>query len=327
MNNPNNIRSHSCISPRSRRRLGWLLLFCLLPAMVNALGTPYAGDFEELGASARSIGMGGAVVAVAADPSAIYYNPALTARLGRRAATFLHSRDFSGLLSHNYLAVSFASNRRAIGVAVLHNGIPDIKLTALPDSSRPPGPDNRPYVVRTVSANQFVGYVNLARMIGTGIALGINGKLIYQDIEVGRCFGMGIDAGASLTPIADLTIGLRLRNASTAPLLWDTGNSEIIVPRACIGLAKVFRLGRDRFVLAAETEAGFDGPLLLPSIGLEYAFRNLLFARLGVQRGNFSFGLGLRYKRIYADYGYAAGSLPGSRELGSPQQFSGGVEF
>ncbi len=292
-----------------------------------ALSTPYAGDFEELGTSARSIGMGGAVVAATFDPSAIYYNPSMTSRIARTAATFLHSEDFSGLLSHNFLGVSFGTSRQAFGFAVLHNGIPGIKLTALPDSTRPPGPDNRPYVVREVSANQVVGYVNFARALGPHVALGANAKIIYQDIGVGSCFGMGLDAGATVTPVADLDVGVRLRNASTSPLFWDTGTREQILPRACIGVAKTFRFGRDRLTLAAENEADFEGSAFSPNFGVEYAFRNLLHGRLGVYRGNFAFGVGLRYKRFYVDYGYAAGTAPGARELGSPQQISGGIEF
>ncbi len=292
-----------------------------------ALATPFAGDFEELGTSARSTGMGGAVVAAALDPSAIYYNPSLTVRSGRTAATFLHSEDFTGLLSHNYLGLCFGRNRQAFGFAILHNGIPGIKLTALPDSTRPPGPDNRPYVVREVSANQLVGYVNFARAFSQYLAVGANAKVIYQDIGVGSSVGMGLDIGATISPATDLDIGVRLRNASTSPLFWDTGTREQVLPKACVGAAKSFRFGRDRLTLAAENEIALDGPALVPNFGVEYAFRNLLHGRLGVHRGNLSFGVGLRIKRFYVDYGYAAGLAPGARELGSPQQISGGVEF
>lgn len=315
--------------PVARRSVAALPVVALALTVLcgAALSTPYAGDFEELGTSARSIGMGGAVVAATLDPSAIYYNPSMTSRITRTAATFLHSEDFSGLLSHNFLGVSFGTSRQAFGFAVLHNGIPNIKLTALPDSTRPPGPDNRPYVVREVSANQVVGYVNFARALGPHVALGANAKIIYQDIGVGSCFGMGLDAGATVTPVPDLDVGVRLRNASTSPLFWDTGTREQVLPRACIGVAKTFRFGRDRLTLAAENEADFEGSAFAPNFGVEYAFRNLLHGRLGVYRGNFAFGVGLRYKRFYVDYGYAAGTAPGARELGSPQQISGGIEF
>jgi hypothetical protein len=311
-------------------RLRTAALLTVLAA--TALATRYAGDFEELGTSARAIGMGGAVVAAAADPSAIYYNPSRPSGFARTSVLFLHSEDFSGLVDHNYLGASFHSTLQSIGFAVLHNGIPGIKLTRLPSESipgdtTPPGPNNRPYVWRTVSATQVVGYVNYARTLSPYVAVGGNVKLIYHDLGVGSAFGMGVDLGATLTPMADLDVGLRIRNVSTSPLFWDNGTRELVMPRGALGLAKSFRISHDRLTLALETEANVEGLGFTPNFGIEYGFRNVLFGRFGAYRGNFTFGLGLRIKRFHVDYGYAAGVAPDARELGSPQQVSGGFEF
>jgi hypothetical protein len=289
--------------------------------------TRYAGDFEELGTSARAIGMGGAVVALATGPSAIYYNPALAARSRRTTALLLHSEDFSGLVQHNFLGVSFVSGLQSFGVGLLHNGTPGIKLTTLPDTTRPPGENNRPVVKQIVNANQLVCYLNYARILSPFVSLGGNAKVIYQGLGPGSCFGMGLDLGLALTPAPGLDVGLRVRNASTSPLFWTTGTRELVMPRPCLGLSKSFRMGRDALLLAAEVEADPEEASLYHNLGLEYSFRNALFGRLGVHGGNFTFGLGARYKRFYLDYGYSGGYAPGSRELGGAQQVSGGVEF
>jgi hypothetical protein len=304
-----------------------LVFLALLAAFVPARATDYAGDFEELGTSARAIGMGGAVVATLAGPAAIYYNPARSGRNEGTGLLFLHSEDFSGLVQHNYLGATFSARLQSFGVALLHNGIPGIKLTALPDSTLPPGENNRPYVERVVSANQLVGYVNYSRILSPLVALGANAKLIYQDIGVGSCFGMGLDLGIALTPVTDLDVGLRLRNISTSPLFWTSGTRESILPRAALGVDKTFRFGRDAIKLALEVSAIPEQLEFAHSLGVEYSFRDALFARLGMHEGNLTFGLGGRYRRFYVDYGYTSGYAAGSRELGSAQQFSGGVEF
>ncbi len=311
-----------------RRSSGRLAALALLAALAaTAFATRYAGDFEELGTSARAIGMGGAVVAAASDPSAIYYNPSRPSGFSRTSVLFLHSEDFSGLVKHNYLGVSFHSPLQSLGFAVLQNGVPNIPLTTVPDTTQPSGPNNRPYVLRYVSATDVLGYVNYARTLSPYLAVGGNAKLIYRDLGVGSAFGMGLDLGATVTPMTDLDVGLRIRNVSTSPLFWDTGTRELVMPRGALGLARTFRLARDRLTIALETEANLEGLDFTPNYGIEYGFRDVLFGRLGVYRGNLAFGLGLRIKRFHVDYGYASGIAPGARDLGSPQQISGGFEF
>ena len=311
-----------------RLRIGPARTALLLAALAAAaFATRYAGDFEELGTSARAIGMGGAVVAAASDPSAIYYNPSRPSAFERTSVLFLHSEDFSGLVKHNYLGISFHSPLQSLGFAVLQNGVPSIPLTTVPDTTQPSGPNNRPIVLRYVSATDVVGYVNYARTLSPYASLGGNVKIIYQDLGVGSAFGMGLDLGATITPMTGLDVGLRIRNASTSPIYWDTGRRDLVVPNAALGLAKSFRIAGDRLTLALEAEGNIDGLEFTPNYGIEYGFRNVLFGRLGVYRGNFSFGLGLRIKRFHVDYGYAQGNAPDSRDIGSPQQVSGGFEF
>jgi len=289
--------------------------------------TEYAGDFELLGTSARAIGMGGAVVASATGPTAIYYNPALASRSERTRVFALHSEDFSGLLQHNFIGVAIPSGLQSFGVAILHNGIPGIKLTRLPNPDLPPSDSNRPIVDKIVSANQFVAYLNYSRILSPWVSVGGNAKFIYQNLYVGSCFGMGVDLGLAVSPGAGIDVGLRARNLSTSPLFWTTGTTEYVEPQLALGINKKFEFGASAFSAAIEAEMNVDDLQPGANLGVEYSFRNSLFARLGAHQGNFTFGLGARYRRFFVDYGYASGYARGSQELGSSQQVSGGVEF
>ena len=72
------------------------VLVALAPAAASAqavgqqrIGTT-AGSFLKIGVGARAVGMGGAFVAVANDPTAIYWNPAGVASIVRREAQVSH---------------------------------------------------------------------------------------------------------------------------------------------------------------------------------------------------------------------------------------------
>ena len=82
-----------------------------------------------------------------------------------------------------------------------------------------------------------------------------------------------------------------------------------------------------QLTFAFEAETNVEGLGFTPNFGVEYVSFNVFSTRLGVYRGNFTFGVGLRIGRFHVDYGYASGVAPDARDLGSPQQISGGFEF
>jgi len=53
-----------------------ILIFISVLAVVFSLAQQSSADFDDLGAGARAIGLGGAYCAIADDPFGFYYNPA-----------------------------------------------------------------------------------------------------------------------------------------------------------------------------------------------------------------------------------------------------------
>jgi hypothetical protein len=76
-------------------------------ALQTDVGTS-AAQFLQIGAGARSLGMGEAYTAVADGPDAAYWNPAGLARMTRPAATYARTELPAGL-HHDFLAVGVPS--------------------------------------------------------------------------------------------------------------------------------------------------------------------------------------------------------------------------
>ncbi len=311
-----------------KTKLSYIIIVCLSQI---CFATKYAGDFEELGVSARAIGLGGAYVAVACDPSAIYYNPSGSARTKTYSVLLMHAESFGGIVKNNYLGIILPSEKQSFGLGVLHNGIPDIKLTTLPDTTQPPSDTNPPIIDRKVNTNHWVLYLNYGLRITAHFLLGVNAKLIYQTYGIASCFGMGVDLGATLTSLAGLDFGLRIRNLTTSPLFWDTKTKEMISPRPGLGFARTFGLGRDYLLLSCEIVGNLDDGLAnlqwTENIGIEYSLRQTLAARFGLYHRLITLGLGLSYKRFFLDYAYQTGYFSQSRDLGGSQRISGGIKF
>lgn len=85
------------------------LMLAVLPATLSGQGfvpAKYGGDFLDAGAGARALGMGGAFSSLAADASAMYWNPAGLVHLRAPDLLLMHSERFSGIVSYDLFAVA-----------------------------------------------------------------------------------------------------------------------------------------------------------------------------------------------------------------------------
>jgi hypothetical protein len=306
------------------QRLKYLLIGSVLICNL-LLATRYAGDFEEMGASARAFGLGGAYTASVADPSAIYYNPAMTTQIHLPQILFLHSENMSGIVKNNFLAYIQPQKDQSLGAAILTNRIPDIKITKLPHPDLPPSDTNQPYVDRIVNASDWIFYLNYARIIHSNLSLGGNFKAIYRSLGIGSGFGMGIDLAAAMFLPQDFKIGAKITNLTTSPLFWSNSSREQILPRIVIGLAKTFNLKTSSVLFASDFETNFDNFNLATNLGFEYLYKNTLGIRFGMYHWNPTFGVGFTIKRFFLDYAYL--SRYNDEDLGASQKFSGGIRF
>ena len=277
--------------------------------LAPAAGVAATGEtgfaFLKLGVGARAMGMGSAYVAIADDPTALYWNPAGLAAVTKTQVTAMHNewiQDFR----QEFVAVGAKAGPGGLGFG-------------------------------------FSGFYadELERRDETGVFLGHFG---FNDIAITGAYGMrvakALDAGLSLRYVREMIDGVDA-TAITADLgarygLSDTGISFGGAVQNLGGDAKfeseefplptTYRLGaaftrpiskwKGSGTLSAEYRQarGDDGRFHL---GGELVYRQLLALRAGAKFGyddeDFSFGLGLEKDWFGFDYAL----VPLSSDLGT----------
>ena len=280
----------------------WMLGLCLALAAGRVQAeteTRYGGDPLLAGAGARSLGMGGAFVALSDDATAVYWNPAGLAGLTRMEVQVQHAEQFGGTVNHDAFALAKPSPVGGFGASILRLGVGQITLTRLEDPSRPAGPDNRPVVSRVVGASDYNVTVAYGRRTGRRLSLGVALKVIWRRLGVGNGSGYGIDLGLLYETEAGVRAGLSIRNATRTRIHFDSGVEDRIPPSLLAGLAytRRFEALRGQVVwsgsvhLAEQRSEAEDGQGL--RLGAEYLYRDSLAFRIGMRDRHFTVGAGL----------------------------------
>jgi len=281
----------------------------------------YAGEFLNLGAGGRGLGMGGAYSALARDVSAGYWNPAGLVNIEYPQLMLMHAQQFAGVVKYDFgsFAVPFGPHR-SLGLSLIRLGVDDIPETKLENPDAKLGPTNRPYIARTFSDAEYALFLSYAVRRSGNLSLGGNIKILHKSLGDHSAWGLGFDIAALYNPVGNLNIGVNLQDVTSTVLAWDTGRRELIVPAIKAGLsyplavpmiggymspAMDFEMrfeGRD---FAAQLAAG---PLSLDShFGWEYQ-RDAVAFRFGSDVGEFAAGAGISLPKLQIDYAFLSHS-------------------
>ncbi len=299
---------------------------------ISKVGTSVA-QFLKLGVSARTIGMGGAFVAVANDVSAIYDNPAGLAELNSYEAIFTHT---DWLVDTDFDFGAFAMDLGTFGtigamIMSFSSGEMVVRTVELPDGT------GEQFEVR----NLAIG-LTYARSLTDNFGVGISVKYIYEKIwhvsansiavDIGTLFTTpfwGIRLGASLTNFgSSMKLSGRDIKFSHDPDQNNLGNVSIVnaeyemksysLPlRFQVGLAKdVINSEYNRLTIAIDALHPNDN-FESVNTGFEYGFNELVFLRGGYKslflansEEGFTAGVGAHIRLsgtviLKADYAYA----------------------
>jgi hypothetical protein len=351
------------------------LLFLILVGIVIWPGSTasaqtvvrYGAEFLAGGIGGRALGMGGAHVALARDASAGYWNPAGLAHSHYPEVAYMHAERFAGIVSFDYGGGAFPLNERStIGISFFRSGVNDIKNTLDawdPDRNQPrPNPDDH---ITTFSAADYAFFVSYARAFSDRFSAGVTGKMIRRSIgDFADAWGYSFDVGVQYRA-GRFLLGANAQDLSTMLQTWSinteavqpiaevfgetlpAGGTELILPVLRLGSGYVVPIGQQHNVtLGLDLDFAFDGQRsnvlnageisFHPRIGAEYAFRDVLALRAGLNRiatdGNGGMdivptvGAGLNVSRFSVDYGF--GDFAGMpSELGFSHRISASMTF
>ena len=312
------------------------------PAARAQTKTPkYSNEFLNLGAGARSLGMGKVQVSLANDATAGYWNPAaLTNVKAKYDGVLMHSELFSGVVKVDYAAFAMPLDEKsAIGVTLLRSGVDNIADTRALINEYGQFDYGR---INYFSVADYALLLSYARKLGPeGLSVGGSAKIIYHNVgSFANAYGFGIDAGAQYNH-RGWRLGVVVRDVTTTFNAWSidadkfranavpgekipSNSTELTLPRLVLGAGYQFKLPADFTALvAADLETTTDGqrntlisakPVSVdPRLGVEFGYRGLAFLRGGVgnyqQIENFN-----RQKQWKGQYSLGAGvALSGLR--------------
>lgn len=313
------------------------LCICLFATTSHA--TKLAGEFMAPGGGARALGLGGAFVAVAADASTVFWNPAGIAGIEKRQALAMHAEQFGDLLNYNFGAymqpstLTGAERKPAFGFALIHLGDPDQPVTnnlvfndlngngeidqgELTDKNGVPFDES---MIQRESNNSFAGFGTFAIETSLG-AVGGSLKLIYQDMIAGESsMGIGIDLGFLKRDFLarNLSVGAKLQDVTGTYISWSTGTNEFIIPSLKLGSA--YKIESESLngalLLAVDADLFFDNRQAASQfwtetmssdlhVGAELSFQDRVMIRGGLDADNYTAGAGIYFNVVGFDYAY-----------------------
>ncbi len=193
-------------------------LFAQGSSGVSKRGTT-AAPFLSIAQGARALGIGGAFVAIADDPSAMYWNPSGIADL----------QGFNLMVDHTYWFADIQYNYVGATINVGSFGVLGVNLTAS---------DIGQMNVTTVDQQEGTGEVFTVSDLAVGLSyalkltdkfsLGFNPKFVYQKIWKMSASAIALDLGVKYnTPFEGVTLGMSITNFGTK--MQMAGNNALVL--------------------------------------------------------------------------------------------------
>ena len=296
-----------------------------------------SGTFLRIGVGARAVGMGETFVAVANDPSAIYWNPAGLASLQRREASESHVA-WPGDIQYDHATLVIPS-RRLGGSLGFQLGVLSTRIQETTDIE-PFGTG------REFSYSDLVAGVAFARRWTDKLLVGAGAKFVREDLgsevggtttnavlfDVGSIFYLGIGSVRIATSLTNFGSEMRPSGRFVSPYSLEVRQYDGFDPPMTFRYGVAFEpleTSSQRITTAIEMNQPADNQQQFKG-GVEWAYRRTFALRTGYNFNadvmKFSAGAGfvMRLASLHGtlDYAYTDAGI-----LGGINRLSLGVTF
>ncbi len=293
----------------------FILCAALTPSGVIAAVSGGSQSPFELGGSARTLGMGGAAVALTGEGDGFFSNPAGLATLNQNEFLTFHAPLFQDTIYDSIGYVNPIGAHNSFGLGAARLGTDAILKT-----------QSNIQAVSTFNSEQLQGIVGYGFRLMDGVDLGATVKYYREQVDTYQGSGIGVDLGIlyhfSTDPkdlqkigYKNFTLGFAASNALQPQVkLFQTAD----VPARIFRPALSYHFepsSANSLWLTFESEVTETGDPLFKG-GLEYGFENSVFGRVGFDGANPTAGAGLRGSGIEVDYAY------NQKDLGALHRFS-----
>lgn len=298
-----------------KKIISFLLLICFATSQAQIV-RKYSNEFLNIGAGARGLAMGGAVISNQSDVYAPMWNPAGLMGIDRDwQGAAMHAEYFESIAKYDYVAFakSLDNNGGTIGVSLVRLGVDNIlNTTQMIDAEGNIDYDK----ITKFSQADYAGIISYAFHPGDNhrIDVGVNAKVVYRNVgKFANAFGFGFDIGAIYHANSGWNYGAVLKDVTTTVNFWSINQDqlsavvqgeefnpapkdkmELTMPKLNLGFSRNFEINRDLELLPeaglnvdfAKTAAliSTDFASITPYAGAELKFQDMIFVRLGLNR-------------------------------------------
>ncbi|HET7790537.1 MAG TPA: PorV/PorQ family protein [Gemmatimonadales bacterium] len=262
-------------------------------------------NFLEIGVGARGQAMAGAYASVAEGVTALYWNPAGIAEIEGPSAAITITKLYGDLgINHTFAGAAMPIGGGGVfGLAITSLSSGDIERTteAFPDGGDPTF--GRTFSYTATAAGLYYGRRLTDRLnIGFGVKYaseGIdNAQAHYVGVDIGTMFRTGLYGTRIAASLSNLGTSGRFQGAAIDTFMvgnngtvpFQGGTSSLQMPTLfrfsirsdMVGASDaLLSTNKDHDLMAiAEADNAIDTDIQL-TLGVQYSFRNMLFARIG----------------------------------------------